>query len=239
MTTFRSRWIMLAMLLFGCGVDMGGGEPCVASSSAVERDACHAALAASADSALERYFALAMEQAAAPAELQAAQVAWEGYVDLHCHAIYENYAEAPMRSSLFTMCRWNWRAPERRNSGEATWTRAKWTFLRRRGRSRRRAAAGSGRQRPAAAGSPRSSTFGSSSQDPGTRRTAHHCTAPGFWLPPPALQLSPGSPDVLDDFPVMPVMNIDKREPLPRGEAPQHGVAPNSGIASKARQLGL
>ena len=106
MTTFRSRWIMPAMLLFGCGVDLGGGDPCVASSSAVERDACHAALAASADSALERYFALAMEQAAAPAELQAAQVAWEGYVDLHCHAIYENYAEAPIRSSLFTMCRW-------------------------------------------------------------------------------------------------------------------------------------
>ena len=105
MNTLRFRWIMLAVPLLGCGVELDEDEPCGGSSSAAEQDSCYANLAASADSALEHFFGLAMDHAAAPAELQAAQVAWEGYVDLHCHAVYENYAEATIGSSLFNMCR--------------------------------------------------------------------------------------------------------------------------------------
>jgi uncharacterized protein YecT (DUF1311 family) len=107
MSSTHLRSLVLALLLFGCGAGSAGNsaDPC-ADSSEPEREACYVTLAASADEALERFFGLAMEHAAAPAELQAAQVAWEGYVDLHCHAIYENHVEARIRSSLFTMCRW-------------------------------------------------------------------------------------------------------------------------------------
>ena len=50
-----------------------------------------------------------------------------------------------------------------------------------------------------------------------------------------ALNLDP--PDVRDDLVVMPVVDAGEGEPLARGKAAQHGVAPNVGIAGKVRKF--
>ena len=94
--------LALVLCLAACQAGQADRDPC--ASRASDREACFGELAATADGQMQEYFAMAMDQAAAPAELQAAQVAWEGYVNLHCHAIHEN-ADGDVAGS-FARCRW-------------------------------------------------------------------------------------------------------------------------------------